>query len=253
MIWSHGMDKFKFFLYNANNTHINITFTYEASTALHFLDVSIKINNNTINTTVYCKPTDRHSYLHYESNHPIHLKHSIFFSEFLRYKRICSDHRDFIKCSKELTQRFLIKGYPVTITNKQRQNVFNIQRVNLLKYKEIKPTGRLPIIHTYHTSIERANKTIIKELKNYSQLTLSKHPFDVTPISAYRQPLNLRNILIKSKLPHTATSTGNKKCKKPRCQICNSITTDSEIRIPGTSHIFHPGYYNCDSSNIVFF
>ena len=63
----------------------------------------------------------------------------------------------------------------------------------------------------------------------------------------YRQPLNSRNILIKSKLPHTATSTGNKKC-----EICNIITTDSEINIPGTSHIFHLGYYNCDSSNIVY-
>ena len=115
MIWSHGIDKFEQFLSNANNTHPNITFTYEASTALHFLDVLIKINNNTIYTTVYCRPTDRHSYLHYKGNHPIHLKHSIIFSQFLRYKRICSDHRDFIKCSKELTHRFLIKGYHMTV------------------------------------------------------------------------------------------------------------------------------------------
>ena len=111
MIWSHGIDKFEQFLRNANNTHPNITFTYEASTALPFLDALIKINNdNTIYTTVYCKPTDRHSYLHYKSNHPIHLKHSIIFKKFLRYKRICSDHRDFTKCSKELTHRFLKKG-----------------------------------------------------------------------------------------------------------------------------------------------
>ena len=35
-------------------------------------------------------------------------------------------------------------------------------------------------------------------------------------------------------------------CKEPRCQICNIITTDSEI------NIFYPGNYNCDSSNIVY-
>ena len=39
----------------------------------------IKINNNTIYTTVHSKPTDRHSYLHYKNNHPIHLKHSIIY------------------------------------------------------------------------------------------------------------------------------------------------------------------------------
>ena len=80
MIWSHGIDKFEQFFRNANNTHPSITFTYEASTALPFLDVLTKINNdNTIYTTVNCKPTDRHRYLHYKSNHPIHLKHSIIF------------------------------------------------------------------------------------------------------------------------------------------------------------------------------
>ena len=98
MIWAHGMDKFKQFFYSAGNTHSNITYTYEASTAIPSLYVLIKINN-AIYTTVYYCPTDRHIYLHYKSNHPIHLKHSMISSKFLRYKRICSDHRDFIKCS----------------------------------------------------------------------------------------------------------------------------------------------------------
>ena len=51
MSCSHGIDKFEQFFGNANNTHPNITFMYEASTAQHFLDVLIKINNNTIDTT----------------------------------------------------------------------------------------------------------------------------------------------------------------------------------------------------------
>ena len=46
MIWVHGIDKFKKNSNNATNTHPNITFTYEASTALPFLDVLIQINNN---------------------------------------------------------------------------------------------------------------------------------------------------------------------------------------------------------------
>ena len=83
----------------------------------------------------------------------------------------------------------------MTITNKQWRKVVNIQRVNLLKCKEIKASGRLPIIHTYHPPVERVNKTIIKELRNYRKSTSSKHPLDVTPICAYRQPSNLRNIL----------------------------------------------------------
>ena len=140
----------------------------------------------------------------------------------------------------------------MTTINKQWQKVVNIQRVDPLKCKEIKSSGRLPNIHTYHPFVERVNKTMIKEFRNYSKLTSSKYPFDVTPIIAHRQPSNLRNIIIRSNFPHTVTSTGNKKCEKPRCQICNIITTDTEINIPGTSHIYHPRNHNCDFSNIVY-
>ena len=72
----------------------------------------------------------------------------------------------------------------MTIIYKQWQKVVNIQRVNLLKCKEIKSSGCLPIIHT----VERANKTMIGELRNYSKLTSSKHPFDVTSICASDNP-----------------------------------------------------------------
>ena len=110
----------------------------------------------------------------------------------------------------------------------------------------------LPIIHTYHPSVERVNKTMIKKFGNYIKLTSSKHPFDVTPICAYRQPSNLGNILIRSNFPHTVSSRGNKKYERPRCQTCYIITTDTEINIPGTCHIYHPGNHNCDSSNIAY-
>ena len=55
---------------------------------------------------------------------------------------------------------------------------------------------RIPNIPTYHPSVERVNKTIIKEFKNYSNLALGKHPFDVTPICSYRHQPKLRNISI---------------------------------------------------------
>ena len=81
LIWARGIDKLNHFFHTASNTHPNITFTYEASSALPFMDMLSKIKNNTnIYTFAYCKPTDRHSYLHYKSNHPIHVKHSIIFS-----------------------------------------------------------------------------------------------------------------------------------------------------------------------------
>ena len=111
MIWAHGIDKFIQFLNNANSTYHNITLAYESTTTLTVLDVLIKTNNTyhnitliyettttlivldglantnttTIYTAVYSKHTDRHSYLHCNGIHAIHLKHCIIFSQFLRY------------------------------------------------------------------------------------------------------------------------------------------------------------------------
>ena len=98
----------------------------------------------------------------------------------------------------------------MTFINKQWQKFVGSQRANPLRCKEVKSSGRLLIVHTYHPSVERVNQAIIKELKNYCKLTSSKRPFDITPICAYRQATNLRNILIRSHFPHTVTSTVNK-------------------------------------------
>ena len=90
---------------------------------------------------------------------------------------------------------FFDKGLPI-------QKVVNIQRANLLKYKEIKAGGRLPVVRTYHPSVVRVDKTIIKELLNYGRLASSKHPFDATPVYAHRQPPNYKSV-INSKYQNT--------------------------------------------------
>ena len=88
-IWPHGNDSLTHFLEHANNIHQNIKFTHECSkTTLPFLDVSVQIAQNEIFTTLLTKPTDSHSYLHYNSCPPVNIKNSIIYSQFLRYKRI---------------------------------------------------------------------------------------------------------------------------------------------------------------------
>ena len=75
-----------------------IDFTHEVSEkGLSFLDVDMRIDGDKkrIDTSVHYKPTDSHSYLRYESNHPTKCKESIPYSQFLRLRRICSVESDF--------------------------------------------------------------------------------------------------------------------------------------------------------------
>ena len=58
LIWPHGNDSLTHFLEHAKNIHQNIKFTHERSkTTLSFLDVSVKIAQNKIFTTLHKKPT----------------------------------------------------------------------------------------------------------------------------------------------------------------------------------------------------
>ena len=80
LFWPHGIDTLQTFLENANRTQTNMSFTHRySSTAVSFLDVIIKINNESISTTSYKKNTDNHRYLHHTSCHPMQVKNSIIF------------------------------------------------------------------------------------------------------------------------------------------------------------------------------
>ena len=83
------------FLERLNNFHPNLKFTHELSREeINFLDVNVRVNHGEFITNLYCKTTDGHQYLHFESCHPSHTKSSIIFSQALRMRRICSKKSD---------------------------------------------------------------------------------------------------------------------------------------------------------------
>ena len=100
-------------LENINKFHPNLKFIYEKSKEkINFLDVVIKIKESWIITDLYCKPTDGHQYLQYDSCHADHIKRSIIFSQTLRLKRICSAKNDLNVHVEDLKIWFCKRGYP---------------------------------------------------------------------------------------------------------------------------------------------
>ena len=92
MIWTEGLDNLKVFIDYLNNTHSTIKFTSShSSTNLTFLDV----NDGSISTDLYTKPSDKHLHLLYSSCYPLHTKKAIPFSLALRLRRICSTDATF--------------------------------------------------------------------------------------------------------------------------------------------------------------
>ena len=130
--WSHGRETFDEFVEYLTSYHKTIKLTAEIlEISVPFLDLNIHLDNDQIRTDLYCKPTDSHNYLHFNSSHPEHNKLSLLYSQYLRLKRICSRDEDFIKHSQMITFHFLWRGYP----KKLLRNALN--KVNARPTEEI--------------------------------------------------------------------------------------------------------------------
>ena len=103
MIWTEGLDRLKIFVDYLNNIHPTINFTSNHSlTNVLFFDVMVSLNNGTIETDLYTKPTDKHQHLLSSSCHPQHTNKAIPFSLAHRIRRICSTDTTFTLRLNEL-------------------------------------------------------------------------------------------------------------------------------------------------------
>ena len=102
-------------------------------TSLAFLDIKVSIEGNGLCTSVHYKPTDSHSYLLYSSSHPLHVKNSIPYSQFLRLRRLCNDDSDFSLKSEEMCNFFNKRGYPASVVQAVHHRAQQIDRQSALQ------------------------------------------------------------------------------------------------------------------------
>ena len=123
-VWTHGEEKLHDFLNGLNEFNPSLKFTYEYSTQrINFLDVIVSKEGNEFVTDLYCKATDCHQYLHYDSCHPDHMKKSSVYSQGLRIKRLCSDSERLQQHLSSFKGWFCERGYPEDICDEQLQRV----------------------------------------------------------------------------------------------------------------------------------
>ena len=179
------------------------------------------------------------------------MKKSIVFSQCIRVKRICSTQPEYDKHVNNLVEYFLNNDYPLPVIKAGINKASGHNRDKLLSYKPKVVNSRIPLVFDYSSETEDLHKCIRSDFgilradKSISEL------FEDPPLTARRQPPNLKSLLTSSRL-HTAGNTGNKRCGKPRCQVCPFIITDETFTPPGSSCIIRPPPLNCDTANVVY-
>ena len=170
IMWQQGEDKLEHFHAYVNSIHPNINLTStSSSTNIPYLDVSASFDGTKIHTSLYTKSTDRHGYLHYKSFHPIHIKKSIVYSQFIGYKRICSDKFTFEYQASNIFQHFLSKDYPFKLISDELRKVCHIDRNNLPKYSHKTDTKNIPNIHDFHPTFQQFNQDLKNVWRNLAE------------------------------------------------------------------------------------
>ena len=110
------------YIHFVSNFHPALQFRHTISdTELSFLDITLRITNDHISTTIYYKDTDTHTYLHHQSSHPSHWKKGLPPSEFLRLRRLCSEDLDFLEKGGEMLSFFEQLGHSIALSQNDVQ------------------------------------------------------------------------------------------------------------------------------------
>ena len=99
----------------------------------NFLDVTIYFGpEGRLETKPFAKPTSTVTFLHYGSNHPLHCRNSIPYSQLIRLRRITTRTENFERAAEKLITAFLNRGYPRGLLRKYRNQVLEMTQEELL-------------------------------------------------------------------------------------------------------------------------
>jgi hypothetical protein len=266
MIWTEGEDQLSKFIEALQN----FTKTKNMSTSLQFevnmsreevtfLDTTIRLNNGCLTSDLYSKPTDSHFFLRRDSCHPNHCKTGLIYSQFLRLKRICSTNEAFLRRALEFRRYFLNRGYTRHQIDTAYLKSSTLKREDLLKYKEVKPTNRVPCVVTYHPNITRLSSILREHIPILAVDDICRKAFPEAPMVAYRRLSNIKQLITRTDiqtLEHRhapSVPIKNPRCERAPCQTCK-IHNQSE-RVNNTHSrrsikVENPG--TCTTANCIY-
>ena len=218
-----------------NSNHRTIKFTAKISKdSVSYLDVLVRRNVGVLETDLFCKSTDTHQYLQKSSCHPCHVKKAIPYGQALMSRRICLDEKKFRTRSEELVGWLVDRGYKEDFVREQIGKASNLDRAALFDQKSSHSSEKkdhIPSVLAFHPTLNQL-RDIVRRL--HMMLDASEEHrriFKEQPLVVFRRAPNLKDSLVRAKLPkpQTGIAKGSFKSGKSRCQVCSLITEGSSF------------------------
>ena len=269
-IWTHGSEELQKFFEFINQYHKTIKFTMEVSDdQIVFLDTIVKksADKSSLLVELYTKPTDTHNYLHFKSAHPGHTKRGGPYGQFLRVRRNCTLDIDYQKHSLIMKDYYLQRGYPEQLVEFSRLKALRQDRKKLLdpgrnnKSTQNPPPNIVPLVLTHHPSNFQVRKLVMDNwgLLQYSDLCKKALPEE--PLFATRRATNLKDQLIRSRLPQPLPTQPGRQVDRPpntcrikNCIVCPELFSDNfKITSTVTNKTYNiPRFLQCTTRNVIY-
>ena len=232
MIWQHGEAELLTFVEHLNTRVPTITFTQEHSAQhVSFLDVLVRIINNHLETDLFSKTTDSHDYLLYSSAHPQRCKDSIPYSQFLRFRRLCSRMEDYEHHAIQFSAHFLRRQYPERLILDAAMMARRLDRDTLLNPDRVPKESNkenMFLITTFHPSDHNVREVVHNNWDILGQSPTTDILFKKKLVVGYRRPKNLRDLLVNAAIPRLAVDNlVDPNYKEPIIETPTTATTNT--------------------------
>ncbi len=246
--------------FNINNIFSffhNLELTLSCKDNVNFLDLNISIDFvfNRLKTSLYIKPTQTFSFLLNTSNHPSFIFKNIPKGILIRIRRNCTELSDFFLYSNIYLKHFLSRGYNFKTLCKTISMISNLDRNDLLKYKnrsyivnnnEIISKFPFDLNTTYYTKIINESFLNLSEKYKFLDFMKIKNSLNMQP--------NIGAILIHNIFSFNFNLKNLKflNCNNINCNICTFSSKSNTIKLKDNIKIPISCSSNCSSSNIIY-
>ena len=223
MVYNGSVESLHIFLTELNKLHPTIKFTMshtvpnlnengqqcecDHSASVAFLDTSCRIFISKIIVDLYRKKTDRNQYLLTSSCHPAHVTKNIPYSLALRIVRICSLPEDRDRRLNELKCLLLAREYKTKLIDAAIQRAKMIPRSEALqRVITSEKNQRTVFAITFDPRLPSISGIVKKHWRTMVKDPHLAETFPSPPLVAYRRPPNIRDKLVRSKVPPLLTS-----------------------------------------------
>ena len=177
-------------------------------------------------------------------------RNSLFISQFLRLRRLCSEDSDFNSKCDEMSNFFSERGYPDSILSKALNRVQKVNRESALEPSASDNEERIPFTLTFHPNNLAARNVVLRNFIILQSDPKTAPIFPNPPLVSFKRDQNLRNSLVRSPLPSNL-EPGTFNCSRKVCNTYPFINSKTHIRGPNGSYQVND-HFDCTTSDIIY-